>query len=450
VHYRDAVPAVIEATRTIARRAVRPETPVRLRLLVTVTVLTAAALLAATSLLMARVREQVRIIGAEAAPQAATAADLYFALSDMDAQVARMVLTGDTDALAGSQIDALGTYQERSRQVDADLQRSLTTSTTAADRAVVLELLGHLAVYRERVWQTLTAGEGAAGYYTQATNVLHLDLLPAAERLRTASEERLSRAYAGKRVTEVAGATLAVVLGAALILLLVALQIWLARRFRRTLNPALLTATVITFGLVVPAAVVFAVQGERLAAARDNSLTPFLALSAARAVSYDAAADTSRYLISDNLAYYDEDFTRKSQCLTTGGTCDQAGAIVPGGLAAVAGGPDVSPVRSGQVVERWQAYQRDHQKIVGFARSGQRESAIGALTGIRRGDASFDFTYYDAAVSEIAAARQRAFEDALHSADTLLTGWAVIPVVAMGVVILLVPLSVRKRFAEYR
>jgi hypothetical protein len=85
-------------------------------------------------------------------------------------------------------------------------------------RDAVLDLLGQLSVYRERVWQTLTAGQAAAGYYTQATNVLHLDLLPAAERLRTASEKRLSFAYAEKRVTEVTGVTLAVVLGAALIL----------------------------------------------------------------------------------------------------------------------------------------------------------------------------------------------------------------------------------------
>jgi hypothetical protein len=221
------VPAVIEAIREMARRAVRPETPARLRLWVAAGVLTAAALLASTSLLLARVQEQVRVIGDEAAPQAATAADLYFALSDMDAQVARLVLTAGSDELAGSQIDALGTYRQRSRQVDADLQRSLTTSTDATDRAIALELLDHLAMYRERVWQSLTAGDAAAGYYTQATNVLHLDLLPAAERLRQASEERLRQAYARKSVTEVWGVTLAVVLGALLVVLLLGLQVWL-------------------------------------------------------------------------------------------------------------------------------------------------------------------------------------------------------------------------------
>lgn len=437
MHYRDAVPAVIEATRTTARRAIRPETPARLRLLATVTTVTAAALLLALSLLMARVQHQVWIIGDEAAPQAATAAELYFALSDMDAQVARLVLTDGNDALAGSQIDALGTYQERSRQVDADLQRSLTTSSTAADRAAVLALLDHLAVYRERVWQTLTAGDAAAGYYTQATNVLHLDLLPAAQGLRDASEARLSRAYDAKRVTQVWAVTLAIVLGIALLGLLVGLQVWLARRFRRLLNPALLAATVLTVLLVIPALIVLSAQGSRLLDARERSLTPFLALSQARAVSYDAAADTSRYLISDNLAYYDEDFARKAKALT-----DE--------LPGVAGGPDVSPYQSDQVAARWAAYRKDHEKIIGLAAAGKDADAVDALTGIRRGDAAFDFTYYDAAVDEIATARRSAFDASLHDTATLLTGWAWIPVVVMGLVMLLVPVSVRRRLAEYR
>ncbi|GAA2617044.1 hypothetical protein [Paractinoplanes durhamensis] len=436
------MPAVLEATRIAARRAVRPETPARLRLWVAVTVLTAVALLASLSLLMARVQEQVRIIGDEAAPQAATAADLYFALSDMDAQVARMVLTAGNDDLAGSQIDALGTYQERSRQVDADLQKALTTTT---DRAALQQLATDLAVYRERVWQTLTAGDAAAGYYTQATNLLHLNLLPAAQHLRDSSTERLSDAYDRKSVTQSWAVTLAVVLGVALVLLLLILQVWLARRFRRVLNPALLLATVLTVAVVGPAIVVLGLQGAVLDDSRKTDLQPFLALSQARAISYDAAADTSRFLISDNLAYYDDDFRRKSTCLTAGGSCE-----IPGGLSTVAGGPDVSPYDRDQVLTRWQTYQKDHERIIGLARSGRTEEAVGTLTGIRRGDASFDFSYYDAAVDEIATARADAYDRALHDAKTVLTGWPWIPVAVLGLVILLIPLAVRRRFAEYR
>jgi hypothetical protein len=397
-------------------------------------VVLAVALLAATSLLMARMQGQVRIIGAEAAPQASTAADLYFALSDLDAQVARLVLIGRTPALAGSRIDALGTYQQRSRQIDADLQRALTTGTTTADRATVLALMNQLAVYRQWTWQAMavesqappqppgTLPPAALGYYTQATNVMHLDLLPAAQRLRDSGQDRVDRAYTAERVTETLGIVLAVLLGGALVALLVGLQMWLARRFRRMVNPALVLATLITLGLMVAAGVVFAVDGSRLRAARADSLSPYLALSRSQAIAYDAAADTSRYLISGNLAYYREDFARKS---------DQV-VVDPG------------------MLDRWRAYQRDHERIVALADAGQVAAAVDSLTGIRRGDAAFDFSYFDAAVSTRTAAHRQAFDVSLRDAEGRLTGWTVFPIAAMGLVILLVFVGVRARLREYR
>jgi hypothetical protein len=399
----------------------------------------AVALFAATSALMAQTQRQVRIIGDDAAPQAATASDLYFALSDLDAQVARLVLAGDDDSLAATQIDALATYRDRGTQIDADLQRSLTG---AADAAVARELLDDLAVYRERVWQALTTTGDRHGFYTQATNVLHLQLLPGAQRLREASQERLDRAYARKQTTQRWGIAVALGLGAVLVGLLLAMQVWMARRFRRTFNPALLVATILAIALAGPAAVVFAVQGRKLGDAREQSLTPYLALSQARAISYDAAADTSRYLISGGLAYYKQDFSTKSACLTKGGACGPGGESVIGGLPQVAAGSEA--------MRRWAACQRDHDKVTGLADAGRRDEAVAALTGIRRGDAAFDFSYFDDAVGRIATARQAAFDDAVHSTRTLLAGWTEIPLGVAVLVLALVPLGVRRRFAEYR
>jgi hypothetical protein len=109
----------------------------------------------------------------------------------MDAQVARMVLSRDTDALAGSQIDALGTYQSTpSVRTRSAAGRSPTTATGSADRALVLEVLQHLANYRERV-------AAAPGCYTQATNVQHLDLLPAGQRIHEASADGPSTGPSG-------------------------------------------------------------------------------------------------------------------------------------------------------------------------------------------------------------------------------------------------------------
>jgi hypothetical protein len=416
---------------------------VRLRLWTGVVIGAAALLLASTSLLLARVQAQVEVIGGQAAPQAATAADLYFAISDLDAQVARMVLAGDAAELSGSQLDALGTYQERSRQVDADLQRSLTTATGEADRAIVLDLMRHLAVYRRWVWQTLTAQsdappqppgrlpQEALGYYTQATNVLHLDLLPSAQRLRDAGEEQLHQAYADKRGTEIAALVLTALLGGGLVVLLLILQGWLARRFRRLFNPALALATVLTAGLTVGVCVVLAGQAERLGAARDDDLSPYLALSQARALSYDAAADTSRYLLSGNLALYQQDFTRKSGCLVNG--CGRAGLA-----------------RGSDAHTRWLGYQGSHQRIVALAGSGRTGDAVDLVTGIRRGDAAFDFSYFDAAIGASATDHKAGFDAALRDGERMLTGWPLIPLPVLGLVILLAALGVRNRLAEYR
>src|SRR3712207_4555011 len=101
--YRGGVPAI----------KIRRDTPGLLRLFTAVTAAVAAVLLTVLTLVMISVRDQVRVIGREAAPQATTAADLYFALSDLDAQVTRILLAGDSDQLASSRIDALGVYRDR-------------------------------------------------------------------------------------------------------------------------------------------------------------------------------------------------------------------------------------------------------------------------------------------------------------------------------------------------
>jgi hypothetical protein len=434
----------------------------RLRIWAAVVVLGAVAVLAVTELGMTRVRAQVNVIAQQAAPQAATASDLYFALSDLDAQLARLTMIGTSSTFASDRLDALLTYQRRSAEISADLDQVTKFATSEADRATIRSLLDQLAQYRELAWQALalesdateqvagTLPAAALGYYGRATDLMHFQLLPTAVRLRAASQDTLSRSYADQRTTSALSVALTVVLGGLLLAGLVLFQLRLVHRYRRLVNPALLLATLATLGLVVAASVVFLDETGRLGGAQRNSFGPYLALTQAQAVSYDAAADTSRYLVSTNRAYFEQDYQAKSRCLASGGACGPSGDSLPAGLQELSAGHGAAPDQGTVVAERWSAYQKDHDRVVRLVSAGSVDEAVGTLTGIARGDAAFDFAYYDSAAARIAAAHRQAFEASVRDARAELSGWTIIPAVLMGAVMLLALLGVRPRLAEYR
>ncbi len=436
--------------------------PLRLRIWTAVVILGAVAVLAVTELGMTRVRSQVNVIAQQAAPQAATASDLYFALSDLDAQLARLAMIGTSSTFASDRLDALLAYQRRGAEISADLDQATRASTGNADRATIRQLLDQLGKYRELAWQAIAiegdatdqvAGvlpAGALGYYGRATDLMHFQLLPTALRLRTSSLDTLERAYTDQRDAGIVSVVLTVVLGGLLLAALVLFQLRLTRRYRRLINPALLLATLATLGLVVSASVVLLDENNRLRDGQRDSFGPYLALTQAQAVSYDAAADTSRYLISTNRPYFQEDYQAKAQCLHGGGSCGASGGSLPAGLADLATGPGSSDAPAKEVVDRWSAYQRDHDKVVALVSSGQIDAAVQTLTGIARGDAAFDFAYYDAAAASIAAGHRRSFEASIGQARGNLSGWTIIPLVLMVAVMLLAVIGVRPRLAEYR
>jgi hypothetical protein len=418
-----------------------------------VVILGAVAVLAVTEVGMSRVRGQVNVIAQQAAPQAATASDLYFALSDLDAQLARLAMIGTSPAFASDRLDALLTYQRRSAEISTDLDQATKAATSADDRATIRALLDQLGQYRDLAWQALAieadttdqeAGKlpvGALGYYGRATDLMHYQLLPTALRLRASSQDTLQKSYSNQRLTSTLSTVLTVLLGGLLLLGLVLFQLRLLRRYRRLVNPALLLATLATLGFVVAASVVFLDETHRLQSAQRDSFGPYLALTQAQAVSYDAAADTSRYLISTNRRYFEEDYEAKSQCLYGGGTCGSSGDSLPGGLAQLS---------SKEVLARWAAYQKDHDQVQSLVSAGRVDDAVKKLTGIARGDAAFDFAYYDASAAGIAAAHRQAFDASTGDARGELSGWTIIPAVLMVAVILLTLLGVRPRLAEYR
>jgi len=117
------------------RRLGLQTTPGRIRALAAVVVLAIAGFYIVANIAVGNVRDGLRVIGHDAGPQVLATGDLYFALSDMDSQVASILLTG-REYSAGTGQQALNRYgQDRARADRAALQAAELSAGDPTDQA---------------------------------------------------------------------------------------------------------------------------------------------------------------------------------------------------------------------------------------------------------------------------------------------------------------------------
>ncbi|MFE3029052.1 hypothetical protein [Nocardia tengchongensis] len=456
----------------------RADTPRWIRLLAIAAVL----LTAVTALAMAAdaraTRTGVNVIGHHTAPTVTATEDLYFALADMDAQVANVLLAGSDSTLATVRSTALATYEQRRVQADADLQQAMTIATNDDAARQIRELLDKFGQYEALAADTLqlsdidhgTAGQPSArtlDAYRAATGLVP-DLLSRAQRLADRNSGVLSQAYQDSEHTTVAARTRIAVLGTLVLGVLIGLQIVLRVTLRRRINPALAAATVLAAVVLTGGFAANAAAAHQLTIAKEDAFDSLLALRQARALGYDGNADESRYLLDPaHAAGYQQSFFDKSQRLArvqARGADDYSGALDKA-LATHAGDPqqavgadsflgqELRNITFGgeqqaatQTLTAYQVYQRDDHALRGLA-SADLRAAIALNTG-----ASNDhFAAYDKALVATIDINQRAFDAAIAQGENELAGWtAWVPYGAAMVVAILVLLGVRPRLAEYR
>ena len=168
----------------------------RIRVLVAAAVAFAIAFGAALVITVSSARGGLDLIGHHSAPVVVSTSNLYYALSDMDAQVANALLVGDRTDLGVTRDSALSRYETRRAEVTGYLQQmgAYTGSDPAAGRDLrrVLDAFGrYLAFAAQAVLaqsQAPSAGPGrppprALELYRQATDLMHEELLPAAQQM---------------------------------------------------------------------------------------------------------------------------------------------------------------------------------------------------------------------------------------------------------------------------
>ncbi len=441
-----------------------------------------AAAVAAT--VLGGARDGIDAIGHRSAPQAVRAADLYFALSDMDAQAADLLLIGADPEYATLRSQTRTTYEDRRAQADADLQQAaVAAAADPAGQHAVQTVLGELGNYEALVAQARLLEDQAAppagkpsqaalATYRQATDLLRQKLLPAADQVTAGNAAAVDRVYATQHGDLGAGWWWLLVTGVLALAALAALQHTLTVRFRRRVNPLLAAGTLLAVvGLLAGLSIASTADGH-LVTAKRNAYDSVITLSRARAVAYDMNADESRYLIDPSrAAAHEQSYFDKTQSVARVDGTTLSGysvalyslvqqhqanrRVVPFG--GFLGGELRNITFPGEqdsaerVLTAYQTYQSDDHEIRALQEQGKLKEAITLDTGTAPGQSNADFGVLSTALGDVLAINQNAFDSAISATDDDLgTGVAVTGGVLLAAALALTVLGVRPRLREYR
>ena len=458
-------------------------TPRRLLVLGALAVVLTAALGPVIATAASTASAEVTVIGEQAAPQVSVATDLSFALGDLDAQAANALLVGAAPAMASARTAALNTYNQRLAEADNDLQQAAADGgTDPVAQQVVRTTLNRLATYQSLVSQALLLSQQGAdpigapsatvlAHYRDATDLMQT-MLVSVQQLVDHNHDILESAYA----SDSSGSTMAqlrvAVVGALLVATLVSIQIQLRRRQRRRLNPALLAGTVIALLVSVLGLTALGNAASQLYVAKQQAFDSVIALAEARAVSDDANADESRYLLDPQRAeQYQQAFLAKMQTLARFGDATDL-VSYDGDLATAVQQYQVSMVvlfdgyfstgltnltfPNAQNTAKltfgdFGTYLTADQHLRELATSGDRAGAITFDIGTAPGDSDYAFNAYDSHLAALIQINQTAYTTAIDDARSGLSGWsAPVPIIGALLVVALLGLGLWPRIAEYR
>lgn len=386
------------------------------------------------------------------ARRAAVAAQLRFALADLDAQRADTLAPGrsaaDPGVDVGNPLVAMITAQQRRTQVSG-LLRQLGADGSQGERVgTLLDALGRYddlsgrAAYVNEQQPDRLAGHPprvAVAVNAQAGAIMRDQLLPTASALSDAYAREAAHRQAAAH-----GGALRWALALALTgLLALGFLLWwqreLAHDYRRSVNPAVLAATVAALVVTVAGTLVLTSTASSVATANSQGLLPWSRLAQARAVAAEAAANQSRWFVHDP-AYGQGDQARFDALVR-----ELDVLLAPDGHATAAERPGYA-----DVLTRYGHFRADDRRLRSLQQAGRTDEAASVLTDVGRGDVAFDF--WDFATTLDALAGRQLDDFTVHAADAhdALDGWPAVPAGALGAAGVLVLLGVRPRLAEYR
>ncbi|MEV4178754.1 hypothetical protein [Nonomuraea sp. NPDC049709] len=425
----------------------------RVRTLAGLSLVTLALLLAAILAGAASTGASLRTIGHDAGPQVLATAGLYRQMSEMDALVAETLLLGRE---YGPQQQAdLTSYDQRRLEISESLLKAYRLALDdPVEQRTVESLIEGLGRYERLAAQARlldTQSEHTAGQppdnvveaYQKATDLMHRELLPLAYNLTLETGTIVRRAHDAERSATSLASFAVVVTGLLALACLLGLQVYLTRRFRRILAPALVVATVLTAAGLLTGTALLNRQGEALEEAKRRGFDSVLTLTRARAISMSMHGDESRYLLDRfRKDTYEHTFLDKS--LTVAAVESTSLPDYQSKLHV-----DFEGLLGGLTGDDRHRLFAAYQK---FQQADARMRTMPGETAIKFWDGELTEAYegYDKVLEELVRRHESDFERAIDSGDGALeTLWRWIPAgLAAGA--LLVLAGVWPRLREYR
>lgn len=452
----------------------------RVRALAALALLALAVLVASAYAAVGDAREGVRTLGEREGPLAEGIGDMYLALTDMDAQVTRVLLTGGeagwlcAPEAAGADCERSGArYVYDIRREDAQRAALSAASTGPADQArmrTVQALLNGLHDYDRHVQAAMDAAAGsgapppeAVREYRTATALMTRELLPRASNLAAEEAADVTTAYREGRSSVLAGRLRVLGAGLALVAAMAALQVYLTRRFRRLVSLPLAAALVGALALTTTVAARLTTEADRLRTAKQTGLDPALDLTRVRALGTGMYTDRARQILDpENADRYDRRYLDKSQAiLYVAGASDLDGYYRALGRSMDFGGYVGARERrdaahpaargAGDLLAAYRTYQDLDRTVRGLAEDGRLDAAARAHLDPRwRHLPHPAFRAYDRELDARIGRHQAHRVHAALEAERALRPMTWLPPVAALAVGALIAAGIWPRLAEYR
>jgi hypothetical protein len=382
----------------------------------------------------------------------------------MDANAANELLVKP-----GQNPNAVKAYEERREKVNRMILDAAKNITYDEEDQIILTLQVKLGEYLTKIQQVRDFHQrgdtnGVLVNYREAAEMIDNTLLPAAAKLNEVNRKALDRTYTSEQSAAARSLFFVVISSFLLIGLLVAIQLFLSKRMRRTLNPMLLAATAIAVIFLGYTARAFLSASHNLQVAKEDAFESIQDLREGRSIAYRANGDESRYLLDPVFASkHEQAFLNKVAQLVTlpnGQTFQTVAAASAQGqkvegftgyMAEELNNITFAGEREAAVdtLSKFGIYLNLDKQIRQLQQSGKHADAIALCVGNNPGQSNWAFDQFREANQKTLDINQAAFDKAVEQGFKDVDGFEVTTPVVVSAIALLTLLGLRPRLNEY-